>query len=328
MTEPIVCGNVKRAPVITLVWKGCATMTSSPRRSWKRLSFRWTAPRGLWAFVLFLLLTFLFEYVLVYSFQSVGLTDKNVLSKSFQIPSTSWSFTLDVSPLFHLLPLSIVVVLVSCWSYLSRRLAVSPWRAEPSTRKPSLIRRKREMRRFRWFKRFFKRVERRAQMVARKVKAAFYRIRGVSYVSSRLFVARAAVKSAVIVLTVFFSVFLLLHVNVFPWVIHDVVVEFYQNNPSFLAFVLGTGEVARGIGRVLSPIGWLGSAVDNALLASASGFRHAFDAVGISLMEPLTKLDVVAKYVVVQNVAAWVSVFLAVIYGVYVSRPYRRARAR
>jgi len=185
-----------------------------------------------------------------------------------------------------------------------------------------------ETRKFRWFKRFFKKVERRAQRVARSIKATFYRIPGVSYVSRRLFVARAAVKSAVIVLAVFLSLFLLLHVNVFPGLIHDVVVAFYRNNPPFHAFVSGTVEVARGISRVLSPIGWLGSVVNNALVASASGFRHAFDGVGVSLVEPLTRLDVVAKYVVVQNIAAWVSAFLAVAYGEYVSRPYRRARAR
>jgi len=251
-----------------------------------------------------------------------------VLSQTFRIPSTSWSFTLGVSPLFHLLPLSIVVVLVSCWFYLSKRVAVSPWRAEPSSRMPLLIRREKEARRLRWFKRFFKRVERKAARGARKVKATFCRVPGASYVSKRLFVARAAVRSAVIVLAVFFSVFLLLHVNVFPGLIHDGAVEFYRSNPSFLGFVLGTGELAQGIGQALSPVGWLGSAVKNALLAWAPGFRHAFDGVGISLVEPLTELDIVAKYVFVQNVAAWVSAFLAVTYGEYVSRPYRRARSR
>jgi len=303
-------------------------MTSSLKKSWKRLRFRWTAPRGFWAFILFLLLAFLSEYALVCSFQSVGLIDKNVLSQAFQIPSTGWSFTLVVSPLFHLLPLSIVVVLVSCWAFLGRRVVVSPWRAEPSARKPSLTRRGKEARWFRWFRLFFKRIERGAERVNRKVKAAFYRVPGVPYVSRRLFVARAAIRGAVIVLAVFFSVFLLLHVNVFPGLIHDVVVEFYRNNPMFLAFVLGTREVALGIGRVLSPIGWLGSVVNNALVASAPGFRHAFDGVGMSLVQPLSKLDVVAKYVFVQNVAVWVSAFLAVTYGEYVSRLHRRARAR
>jgi len=303
-------------------------MDSSPKSGWKRWSLRWTAPRGFWAFLLFLSLAFLFEGILVYSFQSLGLTEENMLSQTLQVPLTNWSFTLGVSPLFHLLPLSIVVVLVSCWSYLSRRVAVSPWRSEPTAKKPTLIRREKEARRFRWLRRFFKRLERRVQMIVRRVRASFYRIRGVSYVSRRLFVARASVKGAVIVLAIFFSVFLLLHVNAFPRLIHDVVVQFYRNNPSFLAFVLGTSEAALGIGRVLAPIGWLGSAVNDALVASAPGFRHAFDGVQISVVTPLTRLDVVAKYVVVQNVAAWVSAFIAVVYGEYVSRPHRRARTR
>jgi len=303
-------------------------MTSSSGRSWKHLSLRWTAPRGFWAFLLFLLLAFLSEYALISSFQSVGLRDQNVLSRTFQIPSTSWSFKLGVSPLFHLLPLSIVIVLTSCWAYLSRRVAVSPWRAEPLARKPLPILREKEGRRLRRLKLFVRRVERRVQRATRKVKAALYRIRGVSYVSRHLFISRAAVRSAVIVLAVFFSVFLLLHVNVFPRLLHDVVVEFYRRHPSFLGFVVGTREVARGIGGAFSPVGWLGSAVNSELLAWAPVFRHAFDGVGMSLVEPLTRLDVAAKYILVQNVAAWVSVFLAVIYGEYVSHPHRRAGAK
>lgn len=303
-------------------------MTSSLRKSWKRLSSRWTVPRGFWAFALFLLLAFLFEYALIYSFHSLGLTDKNTLSQTIRILSTNWSFTFEVSPLYHLLPLSIMVVLVSCWLYLSRHVASSPWRAEPSARKPSLIRREKEAGRFRWFKRFLKKIEKRMQKIAQKTKLTFYRVPGTSYVSKRLFVARAAVKSAVIVIAVFFSIFLLLYFSVFPMLIHDVVVGFYRDNPSFLGFILRTREVARGIGNALSPIGWLGSVVNEGLVASASGFRHAFDGVEIAIVEPLTKLDVAGKYIVVQNVAAWVSAFLALTYGEYISRPYRRARAR
>lgn len=292
------------------------------------MRFRWTVPRGFRGFILFLFLAFIFEYAVVSSFQSLGLIDKNVLSQTFQIPSTSWSFTLDISPLFHLLPLSIVIVLACCWFYLSERVAASHRKAEIPARKPLSIRRGREAQRFRWFKRFFKKVERRSRSVAQRVKAFFYRIPGISYISRRLSVAKATVKSAIIVLIVFLSVFLLLHVTVFPKLIHDVVIGLYKSNPWFLAFVSGTGDAARGIGQVVSPIGWLGSAINNAIVASATGFRHAFDGGGIAIVEPLIKMDVVEKYVLIQNVAALVSASLSVIYAEYLSRPYRRIRVR
>ncbi|MDH5713272.1 MAG: hypothetical protein OEY83_04955, partial [Candidatus Bathyarchaeota archaeon] len=125
-------------------------------------------------------------------------------------------------------------------------------------------------------------------------------------------------------ITIFLASFLALHVLSYPRSVYDAVVGLYQLSPSFLGFVLNTTEVAQGIAQVLSPIGWLASAINNALLAAAPGFKSALDNIGISTTEPVTKLDLMGRYVLCQNLAAWVSAVTALAYGFYISHSYRR----
>jgi len=292
----------------------------------RRLIVRWTAPKGFAALVLFFVLALFFEFLLVYSFESFGLTDRYVWTGTFQIPATSLVFTLSISPLFHLLPLTVIVVLVSSWAYLTRYTAFVPSRVEAAKRPVPLTRREQERRRFRALRRFSRRVGRRLQRVGRAVKAGFQRIRGVSYVSKRLYFARAAVRSAVSVLVVFLSLSLLLFVVAYPDLIYHGVIGLYRGNPSFLGFVRGAMDWVRGVGEALPPIGGLGLAVSNALVGVAPGFRNGLAQVGASLTGPIVRLDVVGKYALCQNVAAWVSALVALVYGMYVSS--RRVRRR
>jgi len=285
----------------------------------KPLIFGWSAPKGFAALLLFLILAFFCEFMLVYSFQSFGLTDKNDWKGTFQIPATNWSFSVSISPLFHLLPITVMVVLVSSWAYLKKTTAFSPSRAETARRAPPSAWRETQKHRFRGFRRFFKRVSRRVQGIGRAVNAWFQRIPGVSYVSKRLYLARAAVRSALTVLAVFLSMSLLLYIVVYPDLIHQGVVALYRGNPSFLWFVTGTAELARGVGQALSPI-------NNALLEAAPSFRDSLAGVGAALTGSVVGLDVASKYVLSQNVAAWVSAFVAFVYRSYASsrRPRRR----
>jgi len=285
----------------------------------KRLIFRWTAPRGFAALLLFLILALLFEFLLVNSFQTFGLTEKNAWTGTLQIPATNWSLSVSFSPLFHLLPATVVVVLVSSWAYLTKYTAFVPSRAEIARRTLPTTRREAEKQRFRVLRRFFKRVSRKVQKIGRLVKAGFQRIRGVSYVSRRLYFAGAAVKSALTVLAVFLSVSLLLFIVVYPDLIYHGVVGLYRGNPSFLWFVTGTTDLVRGVGQALTPI-------NDALVGAAPGFRHGLAGFGAALTGSLVGLDVAGKYVLSQNVAAWASALVALIYGSYVSsrRPRRR----
>jgi hypothetical protein len=284
-------------------------MVASEER-WKRLIFRWTAPKGFVAIVLFFALAFLFEYLMVYFFTFSGLTDNFALK----------IFTITISPLFHLMPLGVIFVLISSWAYLTKYVAVVPRRTSPS-KKPLETHRRQPRRarkmRFKSFRNFF-----------RRIGAAFLRIRGVSYVQQRLFFARAAVKSTATVLTVFLVSVLALYILVYPNLSHDLAIGLYSANPSFHGFVLKTIETAKGLAQALSPIGWLASAIDGALRAVAPGFRDAIEGLGSSMTGPLTNLDLVWKYTLCQNAAAWISGIVALAYGEYTSRVYRIRKPR
>lgn len=288
----------------------------------KRFVFRWTPPKGFTAKALFFVLAFFFEFFLVYSFLSLGLVDKNVWTVAFQVPAANWVFTVSVSLLFHFFPIAVIVVLVSSWAYLTRYFALGPARAEGAKRSLLLSRREQERRRFRVLRRFFKRVGKRLERFDRAIRAGFERVPGVSYISKRLYYARAAVRSAVAVFAVFVSLFLLLLVVAFPGFVYHGVVGLYMGNPSFLGFVKGTTGLVQGLGEALPPIGELGYA----LVEAAPGFRSSFAGVGASLTESIVGLDVVGKYVLCQSFAALVSALVALFYGMFVSS--RRVRRR
>ena len=305
----------------------------SSEKRWKRLFFRWTAPKGFTMIALFSTLAIFTEYVLVRFFSSFGLVDKPLFTETFQVPLTNLFFTITVSPLFHLIPLGVIVVLVSSWMHLTKYVAVVPHRVEP-VKKPSTRRRRYPRaleKRLKPIRRFSRGIGRRFRGASRALKGLYHRastavlrIRGVSYVTQRLFFARAAVKSTATILTVFLVSIFVLYALVYPRLIHDMVVGFYAENPFFLGFVLKTIEQAQGIGQTLSPIGWLASTINDTLIAVAPGFRSTLEGLGAPIVGPIAKLDLVWKYALCQNAAAWLSAIAAFAYGQYTSRLYRR----
>ena len=278
--------------------------------------------------VLFFALAFLFEYLMVYFFTFSGLTDN----------FTFKFFTITISPLFHLMPLGVIFVLISSWAYLTKYTAVVPRRISPA-KKPLERHRRRPRRarkmRFKSFRNFFGGIGRKFGRVGRAIKApfrrisaAFLRIRGVSYVQRRLFFARAAVKSTATVLTVFLVAVLALYILVYPNLLNDLAIVLYSANPSFHGFVLKTIDIAQGVAQALSPIGWLASTINEALRAVAPGFRNTIEGLGASITQPLTNLDLVWKYTLCQNAAAWISAIVALAYGEYTSSVYRIRKPR
>jgi hypothetical protein len=297
-------------------------MTSQEKR-WKRLIIRWTAPKGLAAILLFLGVVLLMEYLIVYIFQSGGLTDEFAWTETFHVPYVNQTFTVTVSPLFHFLPLSVVAVLVSSWASLTRNIAFIPRRIE-SSKKPAVRRRQPSRRRFRVIRKFFKRTNRSLQKIGRTIKEAFLRVPGFSKLSRRLFFARTAVRSAVIILLSFVSFALLAYSLAYPWWIHNAVVNLYRANPSFTAFVIGTHESLQSVGQTLTPLKWAAASINNTLLSAAPGFRKSVESLGSSL-KPLTQLGITEKYILVQNLAAWVCALITLAYGKYAStRRYKR----
>lgn len=294
-------------------------MTSEER--WKRLIFKWTAPKGFAAIVLFFVLAFLIEYLMVYFFTSSGLTDKFLVK----------FFTINISPLFHIMPLGVIIVLVSSWVYLTKCMAVVPRRISPP-KKPLEMRRRHRPRprkvRLKSFRKFFGRIGQAISSFFSRIAATILRIRGVSYLQKRLFFARAAVKSTATVLAVFVASVLALYLLAHPKVTYDLATGLYGSNPSFHEFILKTIEMGKGIAQALSPIGWLASGIDNALRAAAPGFRSALEGFGAPIMKPLSKLDRFGRYIVCQNIAAWISALAALAYGEYTSSLYRIRKPR
>jgi hypothetical protein len=295
----------------------------SSEKRWKRLVFKWTAPKGFIAVALFFALALLIEYLIVYFFAFSGLTDKFLIK----------FFTIRISPLFHLMPLGVIVVLVSSWTYLTRYIAVVPSRVtaakktpEPRKRYPRGIRKVR----FKALRKFFGRIGKRFDRVSRTIKTFFLRrweavlrIRGVSYLQRRLFFTRAAVKSTVTVLAVFLVSILALSILAHPSLTYDFATGLYKAIPLFHGFVLKTIEIGKAIAQALSPIGWLASAIDNALLDVAPSFRNSLEGFGAPITKSFAKLDLVQMYILCQNAAAWISAIVALAYGKYTSRMYR-----
>lgn len=279
----------------------------SLEKHWKRLLFKWTARKGLTATLLFLALALFTEYLVVHLFISFGLTDTFLFTDSL--------FTLPISPLFHLLPLGVTVVLVSSWMYLTKHIAVVPQKKSPTKPKRQRLRTRKV--RFKSIRRFFKRISKKFGWISRPIES-FY----------QLHFAKATVKSTATIIGIFLVSILTLHTVGSPSFIYEIVTGFYKTNPSFHGFVLKTFEITQGIGQTLAPLGWLGSAINNALLAMAPSFRSALEGFGASTTGPMVTLDLVWKYAICQNIAAWASALTALTYGQYTSHPYRRYKRR
>jgi hypothetical protein len=276
----------------------------------------WAAP------LLFLIVAIIFEFLFVYSFQLLGVSDKNAWT-ILQFPGTDLALT--ISPLFHLLPLTVLIVLFSCWVYLTRTYASSFTITEK--RKPSaLSRREIERRRLKSVRRMSRGISRRFQRVGRSLKAAFLKIPGMPSVSKRLSLGKGSVRSALTVFTVFISISVLFYIVVYPDLIRNLVVGFYQADSSRIDFVMGVGRGLQGIGEALPPIGGLGAAIVNGLWAAAPSFRQGLAGVGASLTGGIVNYDAAGKYILSQNAASLTVVAIALLYGWYAS--IRRPRKR
>ena len=280
-------------------------MTSEKQR--KHTLFKWTTRKGLTATLLFLALTLLIEYLIVYLFTSSGLTDTFLF--------TGLPFTIPISPLLHLLPLGVITVLLSSWIYLTKHITIVPQKKSPT--KPKRQHPTTRKVRFKSIKRFFRKINRKLEGISRTLES-FY----------QLHFAKATIRSATTIIGVFLASILTAYTIGSPNFIYEAVTGFYKTNPTFHEFVITTFEITQGIGQTLTPLEWLGSTINNALLAMAPSFRTALESFGTSTTGPLVTLDLVWKYAICQNIAAWASALTALTYAQYTSHPYRRYKRR
>jgi hypothetical protein len=284
----------------------------------KRLVIRWTTLKGLAAIILFLIISALTEYFIVLYAINLGVKDTTLLQWSIQFPGTNWIITISISPLFHLVPIAVIITLLFSWTYLTRHVAVKPHEVSREKVRPASKRGK-ELK----SKESGKLTSKMSHAVKKffgKIKSGLLRVRGVAYLWQKIHFARATIKSALTVFLVFSAFILIVSLLAYPKLIHQTISNAYQNSPSLLNFVKGTTEALAPIGRIFSPI-------NNALLSAAPGFRDFVLSLG-TIIKPLVDLDNVGKYLVFQNIAAWVSALVALFYGEYIRKSYRYRKSR
>lgn len=292
------------------------TTTETPTRQ----RIKWTTPKGLTSLIVFAIIAALIETTLIIGFQTIGLKDPNAWT------TTISSFTLSVSPLFHLLPLSVIIVLLASWQYLTT--TTYPPRPE-ITRRPQPPRRTQEKQRFKSLRQFTKRLTRRLQRTGQNVKTTAQKTKGISYISKRLNLTKPTVRSAFTIFFTFLAILFIIVLIEYPDLIHQSALDLYRDFPALLYFVKGIGQWLTGIGKAVPALGQVGSSIYYGLASAGPGLRNSLTSAGTALTQSIFNTDLDTKYVLSQNVAAWTSAILAMIYGTYFSpRPRRAPRGR
>jgi hypothetical protein len=278
---------------------------------------RWKTLKGFAAIILFLTIATLTEYFIVLYAISLGVKDTALLQWSTQFPGTDWIITISISPLFHLVPIAVIIALLFSWTYLTRHTAVKP--LEVGREKGGLVS-KGVKEKSKETQKLTSKINHAIKNFFGKIKSGLLKIRGVAYIWKKIHFARATIKSALTVFLVFSVFILIISLLAYPKLIYQIISNAYQNNPSLLNFVKGTTEALAPIGGIFSPI-------NNALLSAAPGFRNFALSLG-NIIKPLVDSDNAGKYLFFQNAAAWVSALAALFYGERIRKGYRYKKGR
>jgi hypothetical protein len=254
-------------------------------------TFRWTAPKGLLTIVSFFALALISEFVIVSFFAGSGLTE-------------AVTILLPVSPLFHILPLAVILVLVYSWIYLTKQIVMRPIRTAPG--KVLKTHRRQPRRKTKATRSFIGAVKN----FFSKITSIFSRSSSVSVTQHRLTFSRAVLESAVTVLTIFLLSIILLSVLAYPRLFTDFAAVFYSTNSPLQGFM-------QALANALVPIA-------SGLNSIAPGFSKAFE--GLLATQSLTEGDLLLRYVFCQSAAALVSAIFTWTYVRYVIKTHRRSK--
>lgn len=266
--------------------------------------------KGLTAIIIFLLIAIILEYLIILFATNLGVkeTSENVLQWTLQFPWTDWSFTLTVSPLFHLVPMAVIIALVFSWVYLTKQASVKP--LKPPKVKYSFMGKRKESK--------TARISKSIKNFFGKINARLTKVKVFAFLSQKIHFAKAAIKSALLILFIFLSFILIFSLFAYPQLIYRTISNAYQNNPALLGFVKGSAEA-------LAPIGALFAVLNNALISASPAFRDFAMSFG-AVIAPLANLDDVGKYLVFQNVAAWIAALSALLHKEYSRKASRYMR--
>lgn len=256
--------------------------------------FKWTSLKGLASILIFFILTMLVEYIVVLLAISLGVQDSSILQWSTQ------NFTLTISPLFHLVPLSVALALTTCWIYLTRHVFTRPTITQ-KVRTGIPVRRGKEQPR---------------RKTTTSVKRAFSRINIFGYVDRKIRSTRPTVRSALGVFAAFLALIAVVTLLAFPNVIYQSLTNAYISNPGLLNFVRGSGQA------LSSSLGGAFSSLNSAVLAGSSGFKGFASGIG-NLFSGLANTDNEDKYLFFQNTAAWFCALIVLFYGEFRSKTHK-----
>jgi len=259
----------------------------------------WNTLKGSIAVIVFLAVAVLAEFLVVLYAMDLGVKDVGELT-------TNWPVTITISPLFHLVPIAVIITLSFTWIYLTKKLSVRPIQpiGRAAMRQPT------------------SKKSQPAKSSVEKTEPNPPRVKGFSYIWQKIYSARATIKSALIIFLAFAILVLIVSQLAYPGVIYQTIASSYQSHSSVYDFVVSVANSLSGFAHAVSPIGWIATAIHNGLVAISPGVRAVGMAFG-SLIAPLANLDPAGKYLAFQNAAAWISVLLVLLYGQYARRSYR-----
>jgi len=259
---------------------------------------RWTTLKGKATPFLFLLIAIIAEILAVLYAMSLGIKDEALLESSFKFPGTDWTFTIAISPLFHIIPIAVIISLMATWTYLSRNIILRPQTPTRGKTGPAFKQIKKSR-----IDRFFNRIG-----------SALTENRVSIYLSQKVRSLKPSARGAIMVVVIFLLLTFVASLLAYPDSIYLAVINAYQSNPSLFDFVRGTSNAF----AFFSPI-------NNAVLAASPGFGSFASSIG-EIISPVAGLDNTGKYLVIQNVAAWISGLLALLYGEFRGQRYRVKR--
>jgi len=239
--------------------------------------------------ITFLAFAFLVEFGIVQLAVSTGVSDQMTINLGGFI----------ISPLLHILPLIVILILTLSWLYFNEALTVGSYRKKRETEKKSTLKEKGgKISKISWF---------------------FSKISFPEGLKKKV-IENATFKGAFLILVFSLVLALLTYLAAYPSLLNDVAYSFLKSNTTFLNFLVGIRNLACSIGEFLSPLGWFASSIDAALKGAAPGLRgsvRVFD----GLIGTLASLDANSKYILCQNLAAWIPALSVLAYGRYVLKP-------
>lgn len=281
----------------------CLTAQSDSKHS----VIRWAKFKGSAAILVFLAVAVFVQIIVVLYAIDLGVRDNGALT-------AEWPVKFTISPMFHLIPLTVVIALSFSWIYLTKKLSVKPISSVGRTETTGG--RRRELRQQ------TSKTSQPAKTSSEKPNLSSSGAKGLSGIWERVYSARAIIKSALIVFLAFLGLVFVVSMLTYPAAIYDTITGSYGDHSSLYGFVLSVSDSLKGFAQTVAPIGWVAATVNNGLVAISPGVRSVGLALG-SLSSPLANLDAAGKYLAFQNAAAWIPVLLILFYGQFSRRTYR-----